>query len=183
MPLYAVETVRAMLAEGKIERAGDVYQPIGDLTSLTVPESLRSLIASRLDAVEGSDRALLQDASVLGQVFDIPTLATITGEPAAAIEERLRDLARRELVELETDPRSPERGQYKFVQALIREVAYTTLALRDRRARHLAIARHYEALGDEELAGALASHYLAAYESSAEGAERSEERRVGKGGR
>ena len=171
MPLYAVETVRALLAEGKIERDGDVYRPVGDLTSLTVPESLRSLIASRLDALDTSDRGLLQDASVLGQVFDIPTLATIIGAEAPALEERLRDLSRRELVELETDPRSPERGQYKFVQALIREVAYSTLALRDRRARHLAIARHYEALGDEELAGALASHYLAAYESSAEGAE------------
>jgi class 3 adenylate cyclase/tetratricopeptide (TPR) repeat protein len=171
MPLYAVETVRALLAEGKIERDGDVYRPIGDLTTLTVPESLRSLIASRLDALEASDRALLQDASVLGQVFDIPTLATITGEQAGALEERLRDLARRELVELETDPRSPERGQYKFVQALIREVAYSTLALRDRRARHLAIARHYESMGEEELAGALASHYLAAFEASAEGAE------------
>ncbi len=171
MPLYAVETVRALLAEGKIERDGDVYRPVGDLTSLTVPESLRSLIASRLDALDAPDRALLQDASVLGQVFDVPTLATATGADQASVEERLRDLSRRELVELETDPRSPERGQYKFVQALIREVAYSTLALRDRRARHLAIARHYEALGEEELAGALASHYLAAYESSAEGAE------------
>ncbi|MDQ2674290.1 MAG: AAA family ATPase, partial [Chloroflexota bacterium] len=171
MPLYAVETVRAMLAEGRIERDGDVYRPVGDLTSLTVPESLRSLIASRLDALDPADRALLQDAAVLGQVFDIPTLATVTGSEAAVLEERLRDLARRELVQLETDPRSPERGQYKFVQALIREVAYSTLALRDRRARHVAIARHYESLGDEEMAGALASHYLAAFEASAEGAE------------
>ncbi len=171
MPLYAVETVRSLLAEGKIERDGDVYRPVGDLSSLTVPESLRSLIASRLDALDAADRTLLQDPSVLGQVFDVPTLSTITGQPAAAIEERLRDLARRELVELETDPRSPERGQYKFVQALIREVAYSTLALRDRRARHLAIARHYESLGEEELAGALASHYLAAFETSEEGPE------------
>jgi class 3 adenylate cyclase/tetratricopeptide (TPR) repeat protein len=171
MPLYAVETVRALLAEGKIERAGDVYRPIGDLSSLTVPESLRSLIASRLDALDPADRSLLQDASVLGQVFDVPTLATLTGIERPAVEERMRDLSRRELVELETDPRSPERGQYKFVQALIREVAYGTLALRDRRARHLAIARHYESLGEEELAGALASHYLAAHEASAEGAE------------
>jgi len=171
MPLYAVETVRALLAEGRIERDGDVYRPVGDLSSLTVPESLRSLIASRLDALEAVDRSLLQDAAVLGQVFDVPTLSTITGEPSRAIEDRLRDLARRELVELETDPRSPERGQYKFVQALIREVAYSTLALRDRRTRHLAIARHYESLGEEELAGALASHYVAAFETSAEGAE------------
>jgi class 3 adenylate cyclase/tetratricopeptide (TPR) repeat protein len=171
MPLYAVETVRALLAEGKIQRDGDVYRPVGDLSALSVPESLRSLIASRLDALDPSDRALLQDASVLGQVFDIRTLAQITGIEPATVEERLRDLARREMVELETDPRSPERGQYKFVQALIREVAQGMLALRDRRSRHLAVARHYESLGDDELAGALASHYLAAYEASSEGEE------------
>src|SRR5690606_39747070 len=69
------------------------------------------------------------------------------------------------------DPRSPERGQYRFAQSLIREVAYGTLARRDRRARHLAVARHYEGIGDDELAGALASHYLAAHEASEEGAE------------
>jgi tetratricopeptide (TPR) repeat protein len=57
------------------------------------------------------------------------------------------------------------------MQSLIREVAYGTLARRDRRARHLAVARHYEALGDDELAGALASHYLAAREASDPGPE------------
>ncbi|HEY6608888.1 MAG TPA: adenylate/guanylate cyclase domain-containing protein [Candidatus Limnocylindria bacterium] len=171
MPLYAVETVRVLLAEGRIERDGDVYRPVGDLEQLTVPESLRSLIASRLDSLEPADRALLQDASVLGQVFNTATLAAVTGAAEDDLEPRLKSLARRELLEVETDPRSPERGQYKFVQALIREVAYGTLALRDRRNRHLAIARHYEALGDDELAGALASHYVSAYEASAEGPE------------
>ena len=171
MPLYAVETVRSLLADGRIERQGDVYRPAGDLTALTIPESLRSLISSRLDALDPANRTLLQDASVLGLVFNGSTLAAVTGEPQTDVEERLRDLSRRELVELETDPQSPERGQYKFVQALIREVAYSTLARRDRRARHLAIARHYEALGDEELAGGLASHYLTAHELSVEGPE------------
>ena len=84
---------------------------------------------------------------------------------------RLRALVRRELLEIEADPRSPERGQYRFVQSLIQEVAYGTLARRDRRSRHLAVARHYEGIGDDELAGALASHYLAAREASDEGAE------------
>ena len=78
---------------------------------------------------------------------------------------------RRELLDVETDPRSPERGQFRFVQSLIREVAYGTLARRERRSRHLAVARHYEAEGDDELAGALASHYLAAHEASDEGPE------------
>ncbi|HSK94086.1 MAG TPA: adenylate/guanylate cyclase domain-containing protein [Candidatus Angelobacter sp.] len=171
MPLYAVETVRTLLAEGRIERDGDVYRPVGDLSQLSIPESLRSLIASRLDTLDPADRTLLQDASVLGQVFTASSLAALVGEPEADLDARLRGFVRRELLEIESDPRSPERGQYKFVQALIREVAYATLALRDRRSRHLAVARHYEAIGDDELAGALASHYVAAHESSAEGDE------------
>ena len=72
---------------------------------------------------------------------------------------------------LQADPRSPERGQYAFVQALIREVAYNTLAKRDRKVRHLAAARFFEGLGTDELAGALAGHYLAAQGYATEGPE------------
>ena len=171
VPLYAVETVRGLLADGLIERQGEAYAVVGDLSRLRVPDSLRSLIASRLDALDAEDRALLQDASVLGQVFSADALAAVTGTEPAALEPRLRALIRGELLDIETDPQSPERGQYRFVQALIREVAYGTLARRDRRARHLAVARQYEAAGDEELAGALASHYLAAHAASEEGPE------------
>ena len=83
----------------------------------------------------------------------------------------LQHLARRELITLDDDPRSPERGQYRFVQGLIKEVAYGTLAKRDRRARHLAAARHFEALGDDELAGVLAQHYVEAYRAQPGGEE------------
>jgi tetratricopeptide (TPR) repeat protein len=69
------------------------------------------------------------------------------------------------------DARSPERGQYSFVQALIREVAYNTLSKKDRKKLHLSAARYFESLGSDEIAGALASHYLAAHANSAEGAE------------
>ena len=54
---------------------------------------------------------------------------------------------------------------------LIREVAYGTLSRRDRRSRHLAAARYFEALGDEEIAGVLATHYLDAYRAAPEGDE------------
>ena len=69
------------------------------------------------------------------------------------------------------DPRSPERGQYVFVQALIREVAYNTLSRAARKARHLAAARYFESLGSDELAGALAGHYLAAFTNASPGPE------------
>ncbi|HYC06576.1 MAG TPA: hypothetical protein VEG29_01525, partial [Candidatus Binatia bacterium] len=77
-----------------------------------------------------------------------------------------------EFLALQVDDRSPERGQYAFVQALIREVAYGMLARPERKARHLATARYFEALGSDELAGALAGHYLAAHANAVDGPER-----------
>ncbi|MEA2630764.1 MAG: hypothetical protein QOE66_983, partial [Chloroflexota bacterium] len=171
VPLYAVETVRMLLAQGRLTQEHGVYVPAGDLTSLAIPETLTALIASRLDGLSTEDHELIFDAAVLGQSFTIPGLAAVSGSPEADLEPRLRGLVRRELLSLETDPRSPERGQYAFVQALIREVAYNTLSKRDRKDRHLAAARYFESLGTDEIAGGLAGHYLAAYRNAAEGAE------------
>ncbi len=171
IPLYAVETVRMLVTDGSLVESEGKYSPAGDLARLAVPDSLHALIAARLDALDPKDRTLLQDAAVLGQSFTIPALAAVSGSDERELGPRLRVLVRRELLVLEVDPRSPERGQYAFVQALIREVSYSTLARRGRRARHLAAARYFEGLGDDELAGVLAAHYLAAHAESAEGAE------------
>ena len=171
IPLYAVETVRMLLAEGKLELEGERYVPTGDLTRLAVPETLTALIASRLDALPSEERALVSDASVLGQSFTVAGLSAVSGIAEGELEPRLRSLVRRELLTLESDARSPERGQYAFVQALIREVAYNTLARRDRKTRHLAAARFLEGLASDEIVGALASQYLAAHDNAAEGPE------------
>ena len=171
IPLYAIETVRMLVAEGRLVERGGSYEPVGDLTGLATPETLHALIAARLDGLEPAARSLLQDAAVLGQSFSIQGLAGIAGLETAVLEARLRPLVQREILRQEIDPRSPERGQYAFVQALIREVAYGTLARRDRRDRHLAAARYFEKIGEGEMIGALATHYLAAYGASAPGAE------------
>ena len=171
IPLYAVETIRMLVAEGRLREAEHGFEPVGDLGELAIPETLQALIAARLDGLASADRALLQDAAVLGQSFTLAGLSAITGEPESNLEARLHVLARNDLVVQDVDPRSPERGMYAFVQALIREVAYGTLARRDRRARHLAAARFFESLGDDELAGALAAHYLAAYQAAPDGPE------------
>jgi class 3 adenylate cyclase/tetratricopeptide (TPR) repeat protein len=171
IPLYAVETVRMLLAEGRLALVEGAYRPVGDLTSLAVPDTLTTLIASRLDGLGPDDRLLVSDAAVLGQSFTLAGLSAVSGITEAELEPRLRAFVRRELLTLQADPRSPERGQYAFVQALIREVAYNTLAKADRKTRHLAAARFFETLDTDELAGGLAGHYLAAHANAAEGPE------------
>ncbi|HVA87544.1 MAG TPA: adenylate/guanylate cyclase domain-containing protein [Candidatus Saccharimonadales bacterium] len=171
IPLYAVETVRMLMAQGRLVLEDSVYRPVDDLSDLAVPETLTALISARLDELDAADRALVADAAVLGQSFTMAGVAAVSGLDPAAIEPRLRAFVRRELLVQQADPRSPERGQYAFVQALIREVAYNTLAKRDRKVRHLAAARFLESLETDELAGALANHYLAAHGYASDGPE------------
>jgi class 3 adenylate cyclase/tetratricopeptide (TPR) repeat protein len=173
IPLYAVETIRMLIADGRLRprEGGTGFEPTGDLGELAIPDTLHALIAARLDGLDPAERALVQDAAVLGQSFTQAGLSAVSGLPAAELDARIRVLVRSDLLHEEVDPRSPERGQYAFVQALIREVAYSTLAMKDRRSRHLAAARFFESLGDEELAGALAAHYLAAHRASPAGPE------------
>ncbi|HUP83054.1 MAG TPA: adenylate/guanylate cyclase domain-containing protein [Candidatus Limnocylindria bacterium] len=171
IPLYAVETVRSLVADGRLREQDGVYVPLGDLTTLAVPETLTALISSRLDALEPADRSLVHDAAVLGQSFSAEALGAISGVAADELTPRLNALVRREMLTRQVDVRSAEVGQYAFVQGLIREVAYNTLSKKDRKSRHLAAARYFDQLGSDELASVLASHYLAAHENAAEGPE------------
>jgi class 3 adenylate cyclase/tetratricopeptide (TPR) repeat protein len=173
IPLYAVEFLRMLLADGRLEEKDGRYLATGPLGSLAIPQSLRSLITARLDALPPDDKKLLQDASVIGQSFTQAALEGMSGlAQSNPMENRLRSLARRDLLTFEADARSPERGQYSFTQSLIREVAYSTLAKPERRERHLAAARYLESVGGDETAAVLAGHYLSAYEASADGPEK-----------
>ena len=171
VPLYAVETVRMLVDQGTLVQDDGGYRLARPLAQLAVPETLQALIGARLDGLPSADRAVLQDAAVLGHTFSVDALAAVASRDPSELQERLRTLARREVVVLDADPRSPERGQFRWVQGLIQEVAYSRLARRDKVARHLAAARHFETLGDDELAGVLAGHYVAAYRAAEPGPE------------
>ncbi|MEO5704022.1 MAG: adenylate/guanylate cyclase domain-containing protein, partial [Candidatus Limnocylindrales bacterium] len=118
VPLYAVETVRMLVADGKLElsEADGTYHPTADLTELAVPETLAALIAARLDGLSPTERKLVSDAAVLGQSFTLAALASVAGVPDIELHLLLQTLIRREILVLAVDPRSPERGQYAFVQ-------------------------------------------------------------------
>jgi class 3 adenylate cyclase len=172
IPLYAVETMRMLLDRGDLRRTeAGTFAIEARLDTLAVPDTLQALIAARLDTLGEHDRRLAQAAAVLGQSFTIDALAAVTGESVEALRDHLTDLVRRQILRVEVDRRSPERGQYQFVQAVVREVAEASLGRSDRRALHVAAARYYETLGDDELAGVLASHYVQAYRTTSLGPE------------
>jgi predicted ATPase/class 3 adenylate cyclase len=176
IPLYAVETVRMLLDRGLLERDGDEYRPVGPIGVLDVPETLQALIAARLDGLDADERRLLGDASVLGKTFSVRGLAALSGLSEELVVPLLAGLVRKEVLTLESDPRSPERGQYGFLQALVQRVAYETLSRHDRKAKHLRAAGYLAGeagIEPDEIAEVIAAHYLDAYraDESAEDAE------------
>ncbi len=166
IPLYAVETVRMLLDRGLLIEDGSAYRPAGEIETLEVPETLHALIAARLDGMSLEERQLAQDASVLGKTFTPQGLAALSGHDEEELQPILTSLVAKEVLSVQADPRSPERGQYGFLQDLVRTVAYETLPKRERRTKHLAVASYLELAWSpeaEEIVEVLASHYLEAW--------------------
>jgi class 3 adenylate cyclase len=140
-PLYAEEYAR-MLAE---HEGGD----------LPLPETVQGLIAARIDGLAPEEKALLQDASVIGKVFWPGALPSADGRTLHALERK--EFIRR-------DRRSSIAGetQYAFLHALVRDVAYGQIPRAERAQKHGRAAEWLSSLaGDraEDHAEMLANHY------------------------
>ncbi len=168
IPLFAVETVRALIDRDVVQPVEGVYRLTGDIGELAVPDSLHALLAARLDALDPGVRRLVADAAVLGSTFPAEALIAVSGQDEPAVRAALAELVRREVLSVSADRLSPQRGSYGFAQEMLRQVAYDTLSRRDRKARHLAVAAHLRAAfaGDgEEVTDVIARHYLDALDA------------------
>jgi class 3 adenylate cyclase len=165
IPLFAVEMVLSLIDTGGVIIKGQ-YRLGGGLGQLTVPDSLHALLAARLDALGDRARRLVGVASVLGSSFTAEALTAVSRREAREVAASLQELVRRGVLQVSADPLSPQRGDYRFGQELLRQVAYETLSRRERQARHLAVAaqlRRSYANDGEEIAELIARHYLDAF--------------------
>jgi hypothetical protein len=118
-----------------------------------------------LDGLSSSERHVVQDASVLGKTFTKEAVAAIARCPSDELDVTLAALVRKEVLGIQAERHSPERGQYVFQGDLVRWVAYETLPKKERASRHLAAARWLERHGDEDTIELVAGHYRRAYEA------------------
>jgi tetratricopeptide (TPR) repeat protein len=113
--------------------------------ALTVPETIQTVLAARMDHLPTAERQLLQTAAVIGKDIAVPLLGAITELPEAALR---RELAHLQGAEFLYETRLWPERVYTFKHALTQEVAYGSVLPERRLALH---ARIVEAL--ERLAG------------------------------
>jgi len=135
-----------------------------------VPETVQGLALARSDTLPTADKAALQAASVIGQRFSIAALRHLLGDARYECQELVdKDLVR------------PDRNDFLFAHALIRDGIYASLLASTRRTLHRAaadwfedrdpilVARHLDAAEDEGAARAYldaASREADAYRST-----------------
>ena len=169
VPLYAVEILRMLDDRGDLERDGDGFRLRDGSADVAVPPGLTALVASRIDALVPDERALLRQASVLGDRFSAGALAAVAGLTPETVAQLVDRLDGHAVLVAPPDGEPSSVRRVAFSHALVREVAYGTLARRDRRSLHLAAADYYAGLGDLDVAGDVASHVLAAYRTAPAG--------------
>ncbi|MBX3224409.1 MAG: protein kinase [Labilithrix sp.] len=150
---------------------------------LSLPKTLRGLVASRIARLEARDRAILQSAAVLGDPINASVLGQMTDEPTVTLEKSLAALKERGLL-VQTGP-----IELRFNSPIVREVVVDALTAEAAREMHAAAGLALEkALGAQgkspahpaEHAGRIATHLYAAGERESAGLwfSRSAERRL-----
>jgi class 3 adenylate cyclase/tetratricopeptide (TPR) repeat protein len=170
MPLYAVETVRALADRGVLVQRDERLEPAAEIGELDVPASLHSLLSARIDALSPPERELVKAMAVFGSRFPRASAAALAELPEDRLDDVLASLVGREILSIRTDPLSPERGQYAFAQGMLRTVAYEMIGKRERKPRHLAAAEYLRTAfpnQGEEVAEVIAAHLLGAYRAAA----------------
>ena len=133
---------RKELVDAVLERAGGNPFFLEELTGLLhqadrdesqLPATLRSLVATRLDALPGNERRVIDHAAVIGRLGSIEALDAIDDTGDGSVRRALSSLSARDLVAVDG-------SEWSFRSDLIREVAYETLTKAER-------ARHHATLG------------------------------------
>jgi predicted ATPase len=141
-PLYAEQYVRMLAERGSADE---------------LPETVQGIIAARIDSLQPGEKALLQDAAVVGKVFWLGALGATEQELHVLQQKEFVQRARRTSVEGETE--------FVFKHALVRDVAYGQIPRADRAEKHRRTAEWIESLGrPDDHAEAMAHHYLSALE-------------------
>ena len=165
-PFYIEELVTWLVDAGVVVRGDDAWDVRVDrIEQVRVPSTLKGVLQSRLDSLEGAERAVLQRASVIGRVFWDDAVAHLGGGssselPVAGALDRLRG---RELVHQRGSSAFDSSREFLFKHALLRDVAYDGMLRSHRRGYHALVAGWLAEVTErhgrvEEYAAVIAEH-------------------------
>jgi tetratricopeptide (TPR) repeat protein len=166
-PYYVEELIKMLIDDGVILTGEERWwiQP-GRLTEVKIPPTLTNVLQARLDSLPPLERQTLQQASVVGRTFWDRIVAYIEGKSGEPVDQQqvtntLFDLQGREMIYRQPNSVFVGTEEYNFKHAILREVTYESVLLRQRSTYHGLVAdwlieNAYDRVA--EYAGLIADH-------------------------
>jgi class 3 adenylate cyclase/tetratricopeptide (TPR) repeat protein len=146
-PFFLAEMLHLLVDRGLLRRVRDGWRLTGDLPREVLPVGVQAVLAARIDSLQPATRALVRDASVIGNRFTADLLRALAPEPGPAdsedaIERGLQELISRGIVAPtgELGDGTDVATSYSFVHALAQDVAYAGIPKAERAHRHARVA-------------------------------------------
>jgi class 3 adenylate cyclase/tetratricopeptide (TPR) repeat protein len=139
-PFYVEEVIRSLIDGGAIVPVADGWQITRDVQDIAIPDTLKGVLAARIDRLPRASRRVLQLAAVIGRTFQRRVLVAIAGD-GPELNAHLLALQREEMIRERARLPEPE---YSFKHHLTQEAAYDGLLKRERAATHRHVAETLE---------------------------------------
>ncbi len=145
-PFYVEELIKMLVQLGVIFKEGEGWRVHTErLENLQVPPTLSGVLQARLDSLEAEERAVLQQASVIGRIFWDAIVMYLNhkldGESGdEATGDALLSLQEKEIVFRRDRSIFTGANEYFFKHALFRQVTYEGMLIRIRRIYHSHVA-------------------------------------------
>jgi len=157
-PFFIEEVIRSLIEQGMIYQQDDRWVARDEIATIDVPDTIQSVILSRVDRLQAEAKYVLQCASVIGRLFKHRLLDHLT-QHERELNRYISEFEDRELVYQE---RMIPELEYAFKHALTQEATYQSILERKRKDFHLQVAQGIEGLYQERLEEyyeELAEHY------------------------
>jgi class 3 adenylate cyclase/tetratricopeptide (TPR) repeat protein len=145
-PFFLAELLHLLVDRGALIREGDRWQLAGNVPDDVLPAGVQSVLAARIDGLDGPAKGVLRDASVIGLRLDVAMLEAVGrasghGDPEV-VRAAVATLVERRLLEADADSE-----RLRFGHTLVRDVAYAGLTKAERARRHAAAAEYAHGVG------------------------------------
>ena len=164
-PFFIEETIQSLAESGYLEGERGKYALVKPVDEIPLPATVQSVLAARIDRLEEHAKHVLQTASIIGRVFPLQILKSISDVTESEIDASLQILLDAELIyEHSIHPDL----EYIFKHALTQDVAYASQLRERRESVHVRVAdaleQHYSNQ-IEEKAALIGQHLAAAGEA------------------
>jgi adenylate cyclase len=141
-PLFIEETLKSLAERGALKQEAGGWRAAGDLADVEVPDTIESVLTTRIDGLDESTRQILKYAAIVGRRFWSGVLADALAK--RSIDQELDDLQKSTFVRALPFSSVSGTREFMFEHLLLQEVAYEGM-LRGKRAElHGSVARWFE---------------------------------------